>query len=67
MCFQQHATTKLILYYLSISPGDFVDDVGKHDILVVCVGAQFLPLRVLAESNVVSEKWVADAVGGLVG
>ena len=54
----------LILYYLSISPGDFVDDVGKHDILVVCVGAQFLPLRVLAESNVVSEKWVADAVVG---
>ena len=54
----------LILYYLSISPCDFVDDVGKHDILVVCVGAQFLPLRVLAESNVVSEKWVADAVVG---
>ena len=64
MCFQQHATTMLILYYLSISPGDFVDDVGKHDILVVCVRAQFLPLRVLAESNVVSEKRVADAVGG---
>ena len=57
----------LPVFYLAIGPCDFVDDVCKDNILVVCVAAHFLPLRVLSQSNIVAEEGVADTGGGLVG
>ena len=52
---------------LSVGPGDLVDDVGEHDVLVVGVAAHLLPLRVLPQADVVAEEGVADAGQGLVG
>ena len=57
-------------FYLAIGPCDFVDDVCKDNILVVSVSAHLLPLRILSQTNIISEEGVADArvvVSRLVG
>jgi hypothetical protein len=41
---------------------DLVDDVSKHDVLVVSLDAHLLPLHVLSEPKVVAEERVAYAV-----
>ena len=57
----------LIFSYLSIGPCDFVDDVCEDNILVVCVAAHLLPLRVLSQTNIIAEEGMADTGRGLVG
>ena len=47
--------------HLSAGPGYFVNDVSKHNVLVVSFCANFLPLWVLSQPNVVTQKWVAYA------
>ena len=51
----------LPVFYLAIGPCDFVDDVCKDNILVVCVSAHLLPLGILSQTNIISEERVADA------
>ena len=57
---------ELFIFYLAVGPCDFVDDVGKDHILVVCVAAHLFPLRILTQANVISKEGVADTERGLV-
>ncbi len=50
--------------HLPTGSGDLVDDVHEDDILVVGVRAHLLPLRVLAEADIVAEEGMADAEVG---
>ena len=52
-------------FYLAVGPCDFVDDVGKDHILVVCVAAHLFPLRILTQANVISKEGVADTERGV--
>ena len=47
--------------HLSAGPCYFVNDVSKHNVLVVSFCANFLPLWVFSQPNVVTKKWVAYA------
>ena len=46
--------------YLSASSGYFVNNISKHNILIICVTAHLFPLRVLAKANIISKKWMTN-------
>ena len=54
-----------LFFYLAVGPCDFVDDVGKDHILVVCVATHLFPLRILTQPNVISKEGVADTERGV--
>ena len=55
----------MFIFYLAVGPCDFVDDVGKDHILVVCVATHLFPLRILTQANVISKEGVADTERGV--
>ena len=55
----------MFIFYLAVGPCDFVDDVGKDHILVVCVATHLFPLRILTQPNVISKEGVADTERGV--
>lgn len=48
------ATSKLI--NLSARSSYFIDDISKHNVLIVVLHANLLPLNILSQANVISEK-----------
>ena len=53
--------SSVCVLYLSAGAGNFVNDVSKHNVLVVSFRANFLPLGILSQPDVVAQKRVADA------
>ena len=49
-----------VWFYLSSSSCYFVNDVGEDNVLVISIRTHFLPLRILSESDIVSEEGVTD-------
>lgn len=47
--------------YLAAGSCYLVDDVGKHNILVVSIATDLFPLRILAQPDVVAKEGMADA------
>ena len=62
---RKKSARELFIFYLAVGPCDFVDDVGKDHILVVCVAAHLFPLRILTQANVISKEGVADTERGV--
>lgn len=42
--------------YLSTGPCNLIDNVGKYDILIICVHTNFLPLDILSQADIVPVK-----------
>lgn len=49
--------------HLSTRSRNLIDDVGEHNILIVVLHANLLPLNVLSQSNVVAEERMRHAAG----
>ena len=62
---RKKSARELFIFYLAVGPCDFVDDVGKDHILVVCVATHLFPLRILTQANVISKEGVADTERGV--
>lgn len=48
---------------LSAAARNLIDDVCKHDVVVAVLGRQLLPFSVVSDANVISSKWMRDALG----
>lgn len=53
--FETHTHT-----YLPTRSGNFIDNISKNDILIIAFHANFLPLNILAQPNVVTVKWMTN-------